>query len=47
MPFISDRKGDKVFNLFFMKGEEEDVILQNDTWDEHWFLDNDRFEKVL
>jgi hypothetical protein len=29
------------------KGEEEDVTLQNDTWGEHWLLENDRFEKVL
>ncbi len=45
--------GYKVKNKFFylfptnQKVEEEDVILHHDTWDEHWFLDNEQFEKLL
>ncbi len=37
------KKGDKVFYLFPMnqKGEEEDVVLHHDTWDEHWILENE------
>jgi hypothetical protein len=37
------KEDDKVFyrSLTNWKGEEEDVILHNDTWDEHWLLEND------
>jgi len=43
------RERDKVFYLSptNWKGEEEDVVLHHDTWDEHWLLENERFEKLL
>lgn len=43
------RKGNKVFYLFLMnqKGEEEEVALHHDTWDEHYILENEKFDKLL
>jgi hypothetical protein len=43
------REGDKVFFLFSTswKGEEQNVSLHNGTWDEHWVVENEQFQKVL
>jgi hypothetical protein len=43
------RVRDKVFYLFMMswKGKEYDLSLHSRTWDEHWVIENERFEKVL
>ncbi len=43
------KEGDKVFYLSLtnQQGEEEDVTLYNNTWDEHQLLENDLFEKVI
>ncbi len=43
------REKNKVFyfSATNWKREEEDVILHHDTWDEHWLLENERFEKLL
>ncbi len=43
------KQRDKVFYLSSMssKGEEQNVFLHSGTWDEHWVVENKRFEKVL
>jgi hypothetical protein len=43
------RERNKVFYLFptNYKGEREDVVLHHDTWNEHWLLENEQFEKLL
>ncbi len=43
------KEGDKVFYLSLMsqKDEEQDVSLHNGTWDEHWVIENEQFQKVL
>jgi hypothetical protein len=40
---------DMVFYLSLTnwKGEEQDVSLHSGTWDEHWVVENEQFEKVL